>query len=188
MLDQAIDIASEFVESQMPLINIEERVYDEETNTGHTEQRAILSREAGNAEGRNFIVLVNNFTASASEFVVSALKSHRSDVKTVGESTYGKARAQILSNTPESGLVKVTKAVFEPVTGPSYDLSGIVPDIAITPGQDALEVALEQIVGTLSKTGVQGRALQRIKALHQMLEARPFKPLNITFDTLISKQ
>ncbi|MEE8151252.1 MAG: S41 family peptidase, partial [Nitrosomonadaceae bacterium] len=187
LLSQAVDIASEFLESQTPLINIKERVLNEGRNTGRIEQRVLISGEAGSAKERNFMVLINNFTASASELLVSALRSNRSDIKTVGETTFGKARAQILSETPESGLVKVTKMTIEPIVGVSYDLEGIAPDIPIAPGEDALEVALQQVKGTLlSKSSAQTRALRRIRALHRMQEDRSFKPLNITYDRLPS--
>ena len=107
---------------------------------------------------------------------------NRSDIQTVGQNTFGKARGQLLSETPEAGLVKVTNLLIEPITGASYDLVGITPDIPISSGQDALEIAVQQIKGILTKTGAQARGFRRIEALHRMQGERPFKPLNITYD------
>jgi C-terminal processing protease CtpA/Prc len=128
------------------------------------------------------MVLTDKLTASASELLVSALRSNRSDIQIIGETTFGKARGQVLSNTPEAGLAKVTYLAIAPVTGASYDLTGIIPDMAISAGQDALDIAVQQIKGTLSKTGAQARALRRIHAWQRAQPERPFIPLNITYN------
>jgi carboxyl-terminal processing protease len=181
-LNQAITIAGEFLPTETPLVTISERVLDSQTNTVSTREGTLMSQEAGRAQDRKFMVLTDKLTASASELLVSALRSNRSDIQIIGETTFGKARGQVLSNTPEAGLAKVTYLAIAPVTGASYDLTGIIPDMAISAGQDALDIAVQQIKGTLSKTGAQARALRRIHAWQRAQPERPFIPLNITYN------
>lgn len=181
-ISQAIDITSEFLEAETALVKVRERVLNDDGNSGSTVTRNLVSKAAGSATGRKFVVLVNNFTASASELLVSALRSNRPDILIVGETTFGKGRGQVIASTPESGLVKVTFLTIEPLAGVSYDLSGIVPDIEISSGQDALEVAVQQIIGTLAKTGAQARRLRAIRAFHDAQAELEFTPLNISYD------
>ncbi len=109
----------------------------------------------GVAGSRACFVLVDSRTASASELLLSCLRDHRAhDIAIVGETTYGKGRGQVLVGydvrrdeyfLTDSGVARITYSVVYPVLGVPYDSVGIAPDIAVEPGQDALEAALRQI-------------------------------------------
>jgi C-terminal processing protease CtpA/Prc len=106
-------------------------------------------------------VLVDGGTASASEVLASCLRDWRSeDITLVGTRTYGKGRGQYLigydSDTDEyfladGGVARMTFSILRPVLGVPYDSIGMVPDRSIAAGEDALDVALAVIAGSVPK-------------------------------------
>ena len=89
------------------------------------------------------VVLVNNFSASASEIVAAALQDYKRAIIVGGEHTHGKGTVQTIINlnktirTSESkeigdlGEVKVTIQKFYRITGGSTQYKGVVPDIVL---------------------------------------------------------
>lgn len=83
-------------------------------------------------------VMINRFSASASEIFAGALQDYKRGV-IVGEQTYGKGTVQRVSGLneflreqtdEELGLLKFTMAKFYRVTGSSTQHRGVSPDIA----------------------------------------------------------
>jgi carboxyl-terminal processing protease len=108
------------------------------------------------------IVLVNRFSASASEIVAGALQDYGRALIVGDSSTYGKGTVQNLnplrpfiwsaneSATNDPGTVKITIRKFYRVSGASTQSKGVEPDIVLpdilsyltSVGEDALENAL----------------------------------------------
>lgn len=85
---------------------------------------------------KNFVVLVDNGSASASEILAGALKEH--GVATViGTNTFGKGSVQELINLPSGAALKVTVARWLTPNGISISEKGLEPNILInrTPKQ-----------------------------------------------------
>jgi len=79
---------------------------------------------------RNFVVLVDGGSASASEILAGALKEHK--VATViGVNTFGKGSVQELVNLPSGASLKVTVARWLTPNGLSISDGGLAPDIII---------------------------------------------------------
>jgi carboxyl-terminal processing protease len=83
-------------------------------------------------------VLVNEFSASASEIFAAAIQDYGRGVVIGSTSTYGKGTVQrsigvdLESNTnPDLGSVKLTLQKFYRINGGSTQLRGVVPDIII---------------------------------------------------------
>ncbi|ANE53258.1 carboxy terminal-processing peptidase [Flavisolibacter tropicus] len=86
-------------------------------------------------------VLVNEFSASASEIFAAAIQDYGRGVVIGSSSTYGKGTVQrnfsldpdanILSSNSELGSVKLTLQKFYRVNGGSTQLKGVVPDLVI---------------------------------------------------------
>lgn len=79
------------------------------------------------------VILVNNYTASASEFFASAMQDYNRAV-IVGSKTHGKSSAQAimpLSETEDLGYCKLTVEAFFRVTGKSLQSKGVIPDILL---------------------------------------------------------
>jgi carboxyl-terminal processing protease len=83
-------------------------------------------------------VMVNKFSASASEIFAAAIQDYKRGV-IVGEQTYGKGTVQTLINlnewvpkeTEQLGQVKLTVAKFYRINGSSTQLKGVMPDLEL---------------------------------------------------------
>lgn len=76
-------------------------------------------------------VLVDRYSASASEIFASAIQDHRRGL-VVGEPTYGKGTVQnLLPLGRDSGQLKVTFAQFFRVNGSSTQRRGVIPDLRL---------------------------------------------------------
>lgn len=80
---------------------------------------------------QNFVVLVDNGSASASEILAGALKEHK--VATViGTNTFGKGSVQELVELPSGAALKVTVARWLTPEGISISEKGLEPNILIS--------------------------------------------------------
>jgi carboxyl-terminal processing protease len=75
------------------------------------------------------IVLVNRYSASASEIVAGAIQDYRRGI-VVGQRTFGKGTVQSLENLSE-GQIKITESKYYRVSGTSTQNKGVVPDIEL---------------------------------------------------------
>jgi carboxyl-terminal processing protease len=85
-------------------------------------------------------VMVNEFSASASEIFAAAIQDYGRGVIIGSSSTYGKGTVQrsigldpenFLSNNSELGSLKLTLQKFYRINGGSTQLKGVIPDIII---------------------------------------------------------
>jgi carboxyl-terminal processing protease len=101
--------------------------------------------EEGPAYSGPLSVLVNRFSASASEIFAGAIQDYHRGV-IVGQNTFGKGTVQNLvpldrwSEQPVDGQLTVTIGKFYRVTGESTQHRGVVPDIALPSPIDPKEV------------------------------------------------
>jgi len=89
------------------------------------------------------IVLVNQFSASASEIVAGALQDYGRAVIVGGEHTHGKGTVQVIMNLDEAltlrnmsryqplGALRLTTQKFYRISGESTQYRGVVPDIIL---------------------------------------------------------
>jgi carboxyl-terminal processing protease len=97
--------------------------------------------------GGPLLVLVDRFSASASEIFAGALQDYGRAV-IVGQQTYGKGTVQnahplsysMFGRKPELGQLNVTIGKYYRITGESTQHRGVVPDIAMPSLIDAAEV------------------------------------------------
>lgn len=83
-------------------------------------------------------VMVNRFSASASEIFAAAIQDYKRGI-IVGEQTYGKGTVQTLidlnqwvpKETDQLGQVKLTVAKFYRINGSSTQLKGVIPDMEL---------------------------------------------------------
>ena len=76
------------------------------------------------------VVLVNGFSASASEIVAGALRDHHRAVL-VGTRTFGKGSVQNVIDLPDGSAMKLTTALYFTPNGTSIQAKGIEPDVVI---------------------------------------------------------
>jgi carboxyl-terminal processing protease len=95
------------------------------------------------------VVLVNGFSASASEIVTGALKDHKR-ATIIGTTTFGKGLVQSIITLGNGAALKLTTAVYLTPNGTNINKKGITPDIVApdkpkTKPDDALQTALQYI-------------------------------------------
>lgn len=121
VLEGALEVAGIFLEEGQEILTVEPR---DETQ-----------KETFYASGKMFngevLILVNEYTASASEVVTGALKEHKR-ATVVGEKTYGKGTVQHLFSLPlYGGYFKYTIAEYLAPNGVEINKKGIAPNLTV---------------------------------------------------------
>lgn len=124
-VNSALDISSKFVVDD-PLLTIEERGSHTTTIDSGTDA---LPRKP-------MAILVNRYTASASEITAGALQDDGIGVL-VGEKTFGKGVMQSLTALPDGAAIKITTAHYLTPKNRDINLKGIQPDYAVQENKDA---------------------------------------------------
>ncbi len=75
------------------------------------------------------LILVNRYSASASEIVAGAIQDYKRGI-VVGQKTFGKGTVQTLENLSE-GQIKITESKYYRVSGLSTQNKGVIPDIEL---------------------------------------------------------
>lgn len=81
------------------------------------------------------VILVNKYTASASEITAGALQDYKL-AELVGTKTFGKGVVQSIYPLPDSGALKITTARYVTPLGRDIQHKGIKPDIVINQNPD----------------------------------------------------
>lgn len=87
----------------------------------------------GSIFNKPIVILVDQFSASASEFFAGAMQDYNRAL-IVGSKTHGKATSQLIAPIDEGNspnFIKLTMGQFFRVTGQSHQQTGIVPDIEL---------------------------------------------------------
>jgi carboxyl-terminal processing protease len=124
LLDAAVDVSS-LVIHQGPIVSTVDRA-------GHRDVRDAVG---GAIDPLPLVILVNKYTASASEITAGALQDdHLATL--IGTKTFGKGVVQSLYNLPDRGALKITTAKYLTPAGRDIQHKGIVPDIVIDQAVD----------------------------------------------------
>ena len=116
-LNSAIDVSSKFISSG-PIVSVESRGGND--TQYDAENTAIPPKPLA--------VLVNKYTASASEITSGAIQDDGVGAL-IGEKTYGKGVVQTIHPLPDGSAVKITSARYLTPRGRDINLVGIQPDI-----------------------------------------------------------
>jgi carboxyl-terminal processing protease len=118
-LDAAIDVSSKFIPDG-PIVSIDSR----------TQPLTTFDADATSVAMRPLAVLVNGFTASASEITSCAIQDSGAGV-IVGTRTFGKGVVQTIYPMPDGSAVKITTARYLTPKGRDINSIGIAPDILV---------------------------------------------------------
>ncbi|WP_435412510.1 S41 family peptidase [Psychroserpens mesophilus] len=100
---------------------------------GNGEIFTVRDMNRGSLFMKPIVILVNAFSASASEFFAAAMQDYNRAI-IVGSPTHGKASAQVilpLNEDSELGFSKLTVEKFYRITGESHQSVGVIPDIRL---------------------------------------------------------
>lgn len=113
--------------------------------------REVLTTNGPVATPKKMVVLVNGYSASASEIVTGALKDHRR-AEIIGTRTFGKGLVQTIVSLGNGAALKLTTAVYLTPNGTDINKKGITPDIVVredpkTKQDEQLQAALKYLTG-----------------------------------------
>src|ERR1051325_3709523 len=106
LLDQAIDVASEFLPRDKVIVSVKGR--------SEYQEPAVYKSNGSDPEDLPLVVLINRNTASASEIVAGAIQDHGRGL-VVGETSFGKGLVQHVFQLPYGfGLTLTTARYYTP--------------------------------------------------------------------------
>jgi carboxyl-terminal processing protease len=153
-LNAAVDVASKFI-ADGPIVSID----------GRQKPFTTINAESTAVESRPLAVLVNGYTASASEITAGAVQDDGAGVL-IGTKTYGKGEVQTIYPLPDGSAIKITTARYLTPSGKDINTVGIKPDIEVA------DVKPTDIGNVLNDAQLQ-RALSFI---HDQIAANGTKP------------
>ena len=143
LLREAVDVASVFVEDGV-VVSVRSRDGDNRDQVYEAEGNAL--------EDLPLVVLVDGWSASASEIVAAAVQDlGRGEI--VGEKTYGKGTVQTVQVLGDGGGVKFTTAEYLTPSGASIEGVGVVPDRQVADPEQQLVAARETLEQLLAGAG-----------------------------------
>ena len=113
----AVDVVSKFVPTGSVVTSVEER------GTGNKIYRSRPSLRSP----KPLILLINQYSASASEITAAALADYEA-AKLIGVKSFGKGSVQKIFSLPDGSGVKITTAHYHTPTGKDINEVGIEPD------------------------------------------------------------
>ena len=132
-LTDAVGIAGLFI-GEGPIVQV---------RTGEGDAKVLRSYNKQVAYSGPMIVLVNQFSASASEIVAGALQDYGRAIVIGSDHTHGKGTVQVIMDLDESltlknmrkymplGALKMTTQKFYRISGDSTQYRGVIPDIVL---------------------------------------------------------
>ena len=128
LLTSSVDVADAFMQDAIVV-----------STRGRAEEPREYRTEGTDATGgMPLVVLVNRYSASASEIVAGAIKDNKRGLL-VGEKTFGKGSVQTvipLGLGNDKGALKLTTARYYTPSGVCIDKSGVKPDITVLLTED----------------------------------------------------
>jgi carboxyl-terminal processing protease len=114
--------------------------------------KEVLTTNGPVATDKKLVLLVNGYSASASEIVTGALKDHgRAEI--IGTRTFGKGLVQTIVNLGDGAALKLTVAVYLTPNGTDINHKGITPDSVVKDNvktkkkDEQLQAALTYLTG-----------------------------------------
>ena len=137
-LKDAVDISGFFIPSG-PVVQVSDSYNKKDT---------YRDRDNTTVYNKPLVILVNSFSASASEIVSAALQDYKRAIIIGNTHTFGKGTVQkvvnldniIFRKNDPLGFIKITIQEYFRINGTSTQFRGVVPDIVYPSSTDYMEV------------------------------------------------
>lgn len=141
ILDDAVDVSDLFLDEGL-IVSVKGRSGSEEILNNYYAKKGKYTKIP-------LVVLINGYSASASEIVAGALKDSGRAIL-IGEKSFGKGTVQVLKELTDGSGIKFTTAKYYLPSGSSVEGKGLYPDIMVKLDLDSeedvqLEKAIEEI-------------------------------------------
>ncbi len=141
ILDDAVDVSDLFLDEGL-IVSVKGRSGSEEILNNYYAKKGKYTKIP-------LVVLINGYSASASEIVAGALKDSGRAIL-IGEKSFGKGTVQVLKELTDGSGIKFTTAKYYLPSGSSVEGKGLYPDIMVKLDPDSeedvqLEKAIEEI-------------------------------------------
>ncbi len=167
LLSEAVDLTGLFIQ-EGPVVQVR-------NSNGSID--VLKDNDRSQAYAGPLAVLINRFSASASEIFAGAIQDYRRGV-IVGEQSYGKGTVQsqvdlnrLMQGSDKLGQVNLTIAKFYRITGNSTQLKGVTPDVQLPSVFSAAEF---------------GESSQAHALVWDQIPASNFKAVNTISDKLVT--
>jgi carboxyl-terminal processing protease len=121
-LTEAVNVAGLFID-RGPVVQVKD--------SGRSVE-VLNDEEPGVAYDGPIVVLIDKFSASASEIFAGAIKDYRRGIILGSSSTFGKGTVQSYNpQQPKKGAIKITTAIFYQPGGTSNQMGGVAPDVTV---------------------------------------------------------
>jgi len=154
-LRDVVDMSGFFIE-EGPIVQVKSRRANPEV---------LKDRDASVQYDGPLIVMVNSFSASASEILAAALQDYGRAVIVGSDATFGKATVQRFFDLDRAirgygdikplGEVKVTTQKFYRITGNSNQLKGVIPDITLPDNYDLIKTGEQEYETAMKWTEIE---------------------------------
>lgn len=141
ILDDAVDVSDLFLDEGL-IVAVKGRSGSEEILNNYYAKKGKYTKIP-------LVVLINEYSASASELVAGSLKDNGRAVL-IGEKSFGKGTVQVLKELTDGSGIKFTTAKYYLPSGNSVEGEGLHPDIMVKWDPDSeedvqLEKAIEEV-------------------------------------------
>ena len=141
VLDDAVNVSDLFLDEGL-IVSVKGRSGSEEILSSYYAKKGEYTKIP-------LVVLINGYSASASEIVAGALKDSERAIL-IGEKSFGKGTVQVLKELTDGSGIKFTTAKYYLPSGSSVEGKGLHPDIMVKWDPDSekdvqLEKAIEEI-------------------------------------------
>jgi carboxyl-terminal processing protease len=166
-LQEAINLTGLFIKNG-PVVQVK---------SSNNRVEVLTDDDSGIAYNGPLVVLINRFSASASEIFAGAIQDYHRGV-IVGESTYGKGTVQqvvpldrYVNESEDVGSLKLTLQKFYRATGSSTQHKGVIPDIKFPTALDPEQFGESSQANALPWDEIKGTLYQRTPVINDKVLA-----------------